>query len=482
MSELRGVTVHFPPEEKPSNGFEGPPTPPAFPRKTVASVRLIWEHRRTLFRVALYSLLASTVSAFLIPKRYEATAQIMPPEGGSGAETAILSALNSRGVGEGIDGALGSMAIGGIAGNLMGLKSSGALFVSMMGSRTITDRIIEQFHLERVYHTPKIEDTRLALWHHMDISEDRKSGVLSVTVTDNNPQRAAAMAQAYVTELNKLVVQVSTSSARRERIFLEERLKAVKADLDNAVKRFTEFSSKNAAIDVPAQSKAMVESAAGIQGQLIVAESQLEELQQIYAPGNVRVRALQARIDGLKQQLQKLGGGESPEDNAPGNTLYPSIRKLPLLGATYFDLYREYKIQETVYALLTQKYEMAKVEEARQTPSINVLDTPVVPTKKSFPPRRVIAMLGTSMGVVLAVVCLFVRRWWNTISFDDPGRQLIEEIGTSTWTSVRHFVTEGSVIGWITARLKWILPGRRLSSETEEERKGTGTTTRVSSH
>jgi uncharacterized protein involved in exopolysaccharide biosynthesis len=479
VSELRGLAVHFPPEEEPSNGFKGGATAPAFPQKTVASVRLVWEHRRMFFRVALYSLLASTVLAFLISKRYEATAQIMPPEGSSGAETAILNALNARGVGEGIDGALGSMAIGGIAGNLMGLKSSGALFVSMMGSRTITDRIIEQFNLDRVYHTPKIEDTRLALWHHIDISEDRKSGVLSVTVTDTDPQRAAAMAQAYVTELNKLVVQVSTSSARRERIFLEERLKAVKADLDNAVKRFSEFSSENAAIDVPTQSKVMVESAAGIQGQLIVAESQLQELQQIYASGNIRVRALQARIEGLKKQLQKLGGSESPEENNP---LYPSIRKLPLLGVTYFDLYREYKIQETVYALLTQQYEMAKVEEARQTPSINVLDTAVVPTKKSFPPRRTIVMLGTSTGVVLAAVWLFVRRWWNTISFDDPGRQLIEEIGASTWTSARRFVTKGFVIGWITARLRSILPGRRLSSETEEDSKGTETTTRVSSH
>lgn len=480
MSELRGLTVHFPPEEEPPNRFKGVPTPSAFPKKTVASVRLIWKHRRLLLRVALCSLVASTLLAFLITKRYEATAQIMPPEGISAPGTAMLHALNARGLGgEGIDGTLGSMAMGGIAGDLMGLKSSGALFVRIMWSRTISDRIIEQFHLDRVYHTEKIEDTRKALWQHIDISEDRKSGVLSATITDEDPGRAAAMAQAYVTELNKLVVQVSTSSARRERVFLEERLKVVKADLDSAVKRFSEFASKNTAIDVPAQSKVMVESAAGIQGQLIVAQSELRELQQIYAPGHVRVRALQARIEELKQQLQRLEGSESPDDNGASNTLYPSIRKLPLLGVTYFDLYREYKIQETVYALLTQQCEMAKIEEARQTPSVNVLDMPVVPTKKTFPPRRAIVLVGTSTGLALAIFWLFVRRWWDTIALDDPGRQLVEEISASTWTSARRFVTRGN--GWVAARLGRFLPGRRSTSEGQHDSKGAETTTETSS-
>src|SRR6267154_1806348 len=164
-----------------------------------------------------------------------------------------------------------------------------AFGATILYSRTISDRLIELFQLNRVYHSKLIEDTRIALWEHVDISEERKSGVIGITVTDKDPRRAAGLAQAYVTELNRLVAEVSTSSARRERVFLEERLKTVKADLDNASKRFSEFASSNTATDVPAQGKAMVEAAAWIQGEVIFEESTLRGHEKIYAPANIRV-------------------------------------------------------------------------------------------------------------------------------------------------------------------------------------------------
>jgi capsule polysaccharide export protein KpsE/RkpR len=117
-----------------------------------------------------------------------------------------------------------------------------------------------------------MEDARNDLAEHTAISVDRKSQIISVTVTDRSPQRAAAMSQAYVEELNNLVTELSTSSARRERIFLEERLQSVNKDLESAEKEFSQFSSKNAAIDIKAQGVAMVDAAAALQGQLIAAQ------------------------------------------------------------------------------------------------------------------------------------------------------------------------------------------------------------------
>jgi capsule polysaccharide export protein KpsE/RkpR len=408
------------------------------------------------------------VAAFLITKRYEATTQLMPPENVSSAGLSTLDTLRARGSeGGGIGGSLGSLALGGIASDLIGMKSSGALFVAILGSRTVTDRIIEQFHLDRVYHTKKIEDTRRVLREHLEILEDRKSGILLITVMDNDPERAAAMAQAYVTELDRLVAQVSTSAARRERIFLEERLKSVKGDLDNAARRFSEFASQNTAIDVPAQGKAMVQEAATLQGELIVAESELRSLQQIYAPANIRVRAQQARIGELKQQLQKIGGSDSAADLKNENSLYPSLRKLPMLGVTYFDLYRESKMQETVYELLTQQYELAKVEEAKEIPAVKVLDTAVVPTKKTYPPRLQVMILGTLMSLTVAVVWIFGRRRWNGIAAEDPGRQLIEEIWASGHASARRFVPEGGFVDRVVTRMRRKQPGGPVPLEDD---------------
>src|SRR5258707_6274402 len=135
------------------------------------------------------------------------------------------------------------------------------------------------------------------------------------------------MAQAYVEELNRLVAELSTSSARRERIFLEGRLQAVNQELEAAEKDFSQFASKNTAIDVKEQGKAMVEAAAMLQGQLIAAQSQYEGLREIYTDNNPRVRTVKARIDELQRQLEKLGGkGEraTKVSAQPSELLYSS--------------------------------------------------------------------------------------------------------------------------------------------------------------
>ena len=252
-----------------------------------------------------------------------------------------------------------------MAGDLLGVKSSGALFVGVVGSQTVQDRLIEEFNLKSVYGDSKIEDARKDLAERTDVSEDRKSGIITIGVADRSAERSAKMAQAYVEELDRLVAQVSTSSARRERIFLEERLKTVKAEMDTAAKNFSEFASKNSAIDIPAQGKAMVEAAASLQGRLIAAQSELSGLQQIYTANNVRVRAAAARVNELQKKLNELGGDDGQGNAKESSALYPSIRKLPVLGVTYADLFLKSKIQATVFELLTEQFEMAKVQEAK---------------------------------------------------------------------------------------------------------------------
>jgi len=302
-----GAPVRQPVRELPENDFPVSPAPDetrGTSEKALASLRMLWEHRGMLYRASLYALLASTLIAFLIPKRYESTARLMPPDNQSSSGLAMAAAAMS--------GSAGAGGLGGIASDLLGLKSTSDVFVGILGSRTAQDKLIQQFDLKKLYWDRRMEDARKDLAGHTDISVDRKSQIISITVTDKSPQRAAAMAQAYVEELNRLVAELSTSSARRERIFLEGRLQAVNQDLEAAEKDFSQFASKNTAIDVKEQGKAMVEAAATLQGQLIAAQSQYEGLREIYTDINPRVRTLKARIDELQRQLEKLGGkGES---------------------------------------------------------------------------------------------------------------------------------------------------------------------------
>ncbi|MGH9495044.1 MAG: GumC family protein [Candidatus Sulfotelmatobacter sp.] len=402
-------------------------------------LRLLLDQRFSLLRVAACGLALGTLLAFLLPKQFESRTQLMPPDSQSSPELGSLLAMATRGGGSGL---------GMMAGDLLGLKTSGSMFIGILRSRTVEDRIIKKFDLQTVYNMRRMDRTRKLLEANTQISEDRKSGIIAIVVTDNSPQRAAAIAQAYTNELDHLVVDLNTSAAHRERVFLEQRLKTVKLDLDASAKDFSEFASKNTAIDIKEQSKAMLEAAATLEAQLIAAQSELEGLRQIYSDSFVRVRALRARIDELQKKLQELGGGDlGPKAPDADAALYPSIRKLPLLGVTYGNLYRRTKIQETLYELLTQQCELAKVQEAKETPSVKVLDDPVVPEKKSFPPRLLIMFISTFFALLMATIWVLGRAQWEDMGPHHPGKILAQDAFNTIKADLNLATAEGTRLG-----------------------------------
>jgi uncharacterized protein involved in exopolysaccharide biosynthesis len=451
-------------EVQPSgNGLEGKDLivePIGLPQTFLPYLQLFWANRRLLLRTTIYSLVASIAIAFLVPVRYQSMTRLMPPDGQQSGGLGLLAAMTERSN----VGALGSL-----AGGLLGVKSTGALFVGMLSGDTVQNDLISKFQLYKVYHVSKIEDARKELGLHTDVVEDRKSGIISIAVTDHDPRRAAAMAQEYVTELDRLAAQVSTSSARRERIFLEGRLEKVKADLDVAAKNFSAFASKNTAIDIPAQGKAMVAAAATLQGELIAAQAQLAGLRRIYSDSNVRVQATEARVNELQKKLNEIGGIGTQSELNSDNSLYPSIRKLPLLGVTYADLFRETKIQETVYELLTQQYELAKVQEAKEIPTVKVLDEALVPTKKSFPPRAGIVLVGTLLGVSLAMIWLIGKTRWDTVDASDPRKVFATEVLTTVQARIHKFSRNGNSASANRHQLRTATPAHKTTHGEEQE-------------
>jgi uncharacterized protein involved in exopolysaccharide biosynthesis len=404
---------------------------------SIAHLKLLWGQRRLLLRAVFVGAVAGSLVAFLIPTRYESIARLMPPDNAQTGGLAMAAAALSGGAG----------GLGSIASDVLGLKSSSDIFVGILSSRTVQDKLVEQFDLRKLYGDRGVEAASKDLAERTSISVDRKSQIISLTVMDHDPKRAAAMGRAYVEELNSLVAELSTSSARRERIFLEERLNAVNKDLESAETEFSQFASKNKAIDIKEQGKAMVEAAATLQGQLIAAESELEGLRQIYTDNNVRVRSVRARIAELKHQLEKLGG-KGEDESAGGvqqqDALYPSIRRLPILGVTYADLYRRTRVQEAVFETLTKEYEMAKVQEVKEVPVVKVLDYPNIPEKKSFPPRTLILFLGMTLSLAAATTWVFGKTAWDKADSNDTRKQFAQEVFTTVKASLPRFSQNGN--------------------------------------
>jgi capsule polysaccharide export protein KpsE/RkpR len=415
------------------------------PANWVAHTTLLWQHRVFLARVTAIAIVVSFVVAFAIPKQYKSSARIMPPDQ-QGAGALMLAALSSRG-----GGGLG--ALGSLAGGLLSSHTTTALFVDLLHSATVSGHLIERFQLQHAYHKRYLIDTAKFLARRTTITDDKKSGVITIAVEDTDRVRARDLTQAYLDELNKIVTQTSTSSAHQERIFVERRLQSVEKDLEEAQLRLSEFSSRNSTISIGDQTKAMVDAAARVQAEILVEQSGLNALRQIYGDSNVRIRETEARISSLQHQLENMSGSSAPlapgiasgsagtNDNGDDNQLYPPLRQLPRLAVPYADLYRRVKVQETVYELLTQQFEMARIEEAKDVPIVSVIDPPGIAEKKSFPPRLLLIFILTAFSFVVISAAIIMADRWHKVDPCDPRKVLAGDVLSTLHRNVVHYVS-----------------------------------------
>jgi capsule polysaccharide export protein KpsE/RkpR len=399
------------------------------PHEWLAIGEYLWSRRVTVFWWTLVGMALSGLIAYKICF-YEATAQVMPPDSGpSGLSSlALPSLLRASGA--------SSNLTAGLANDMFGVKSSGALFAKVLQSRSVEDTLIQDFKLRQRYSWfggMYWEDARAKLESRTKISEDKKSGVISIMAKDRDPALARDMANAYVQQLDHVIVQVATSAARREREFLEQRLQEEKKTLADSEQRFSSFASNSMALDVPEQTRVMLEASAKLQGELIVARSELKGLEETYTGENPRVKTVRARIGELERELKRINGQSVPGDAASTHASdaaspYPSVKDLPKVGTAWAELYRERKIHETVYEMLTQQYEMARVQEAREIPTVRVLDPAELPEKVHPRPLNVI-LIGALVSVILACLGIHLQhvvghRW----GADDPRRIVLTRL------------------------------------------------------
>jgi uncharacterized protein involved in exopolysaccharide biosynthesis len=170
----------------------------------------------------------------------------------------------------------------------------------------------------------------------------------------------------------------------------------------------------------------MMDAGSDLQAKLIASEAELSGLRQSYTDTNPRVIALQATVAELQRQLNTMGSGTASTGNS--GQIYPSLRELPLLGATYEDLYRHAKVQEAVADLLTRQYEVAKVDEAKELPVVQMLDPPDIAEKRSSPRKGTIDVVSIPFYFSLGVFIILLETYWKRLDPTDPKRMLAVEL------------------------------------------------------
>ncbi len=342
--------------------------------------------------------------ALLMPNVYTGTARILPPNESKGGLSAMLAGMGDL-------AALAGVSVGG---------GSADLYVGMLKSRTVSDAIIDQFDLMTVYDQQYRVKMYEKLGKLVSISAGKKDGIITVNVEDEDPQRAAAIANAYVEELKKLNVKLNLNSAGRERVFLEERLAVVKADLVRAEDSLRQFQETNKAIKIDAQATAIIEAISRLRGELASKEVELGVLLTSHTEQNPQVRALREGIGQIRSQLRRLE--DSPSGQKVSQDIFIATANVPDVGLRYARLLRDYKVQETIFELLTRQYEMAKITEAKNTSTLQVLDEAAVPDKKTKPKRALIVLMATFAIGFMAVLFAFVREYGQRMNEEDRRR------------------------------------------------------------
>ena len=358
---------------------------------------VLLRNKRLIFGTPLITAgLAAAIVSFL-PVSYSAEAVILPPQ----QQQSSLSAFAA--------GALGGLAGSGMASQL-GLKSPADLYVGLLGSRTIADNVIKNFHLQDVYHKKLISETRKDLAKHVSFSSGKDS-LIKITAEDHDPQRAADLANAFVDELYRQNSRLAITDAAQRRLFFEQQLSGEKDALANAETALKNTQQSTGMLAPGGQAEALIRAAAQIKAEIVSREVQLMGMRSFATDENPHLQVLEQEIKGFKSQLAGLeASGQS------GLGVEFSAGKLPQASLEYIRKFRDMKYHETLYELLAKQYEAARIDEARQAPMIQVVDRAAVPDKKTWPPRGVFTLAAAVAGLLAACGWVLVTRAIRNLS------------------------------------------------------------------
>lgn len=361
------------------------------------AVLLVRERRFLLRFVALASVLATAV-AFIWPVSYEAQVVILPP----GAQHSSLASA--------LMGQLGSLSdslgpLSSVAGGL-GTKSQTDMYVSLLKSRTVEDATIQRFGLMAEYHKKLLSEARKAFERRTNVVAGQKDGLIRVSLEDHDAKRAAELANGYVEEFKKLSASLAITEAARRRLFFEQQLEPAKEQLAAAEEAMRKTQQSTGVLQIDSQARALIESTAVLRAQVVAKEVQIQGMRSFATDDNPDLVREKQELAALESQLEHIAG--SQQDS--GSDIVLSKGRVTGAGLEYLRRYRDLKYKETVFELLSKELEIAKLDEAREGEIVQVVDSAVVPDKKSSPHRILIVVGTTVFGFLIAVLWAVVRQ------------------------------------------------------------------------
>ena len=342
------------------------------------------KHKKLLFLAPLAAGVIAAGVSFILPDIYKANTKLLPPQQSQSEAAALLSQL------------------GGVAGSLAaaGIKNPNDLYVGMLKSRTVADKLIERYNIKKIYQADTLEKTRRLLEENTIITS-AKDGMIAIEVEDEDRSRVAQIANGYVEELLKLTKILAVTEASQRRMFFEQQLALSKDNLAKAEFKFNSALDTHGVISVDANSRAILETVGHMRAQIAAKEIQLNSMRAFVTADNNEYKRVQEELNSSRAELSKLQNGR------PAVDIDKSIG-VKQAGLENMQILRNVKYHQMLYELLAKQYEAARLDEAKDASIIQVLDV-ATESERKFKPRRSVIIITSSL------VALFAALLWAFI-------------------------------------------------------------------
>ena len=359
--------------------------------------------------VAAYSL--------MVPEIYTASTTLIPSDRKQSAAMSMLGQL----------GPLAGMAGGAIGGG------DTEVLITMVKSRRVQDQIIARHNLRKGAggENLSLEEARRNLMGAATASLGRKDGVITISIEDEDPEKAANMANEYVKVLEGLSRELALTEASQRRVFLEEQLKEASGKLQVAEEAMKKSQETSGLIQLEEQGRAIIEAIATLQAQIAAKEVELGALKLFAPEENPDMKRALAAITQMRTQLARLER-DNP-DNPQENSSIITTSKVPEAGLEYARRLRDLKYAETINQLITQQYHMAKVEESQNAPILQVLDEAVAPEQRSSPKRKQMVLMAIVASGFAMCLLAFMIEAKNQAEIDPDQAAKLADLKRNLW-------------------------------------------------
>jgi uncharacterized protein involved in exopolysaccharide biosynthesis len=353
---------------------------------------ILVKYRRFLLLNTLSVCLLVGLVSFFLPSWYNAHTSILPPE----TDTSFMG--------------LSSSLLGGftppVEMSLPFMATPSDVIGTILQSRSVAERIVERAGLMEVYNTQSKEEAIKALASHTKVMVSEE-GLVYLNFEDKDRNKAALVANLYIEELDRINRMANSSRARNTRLFIEQRMEKTQKDLIQAEEDLRGFQEEHKTISLDEQMKTAIQAAADLKAEMLLNEIELNVLSQNLSPSHPQIQQLKTRISQIGKQLEKLQFGDQNTSSEKDKILDVPFSEVPKLGLELARLTRDLKIQEAIFELLSSQYEQAKIQEAKDTPTIQVLDRAVPPEKRSRPKRAMMVILAGIASLFVGIVFAF---------------------------------------------------------------------------